>query len=100
MRSIDHTLKPARGKSLPLDVKPNCSSEQLLQATVKKLNDFNQDMEDGPYVLLYPDATETKNIPGMTIPFTIQQYKEAVGKPYQRITPYICTLEDFSNNGL
>ncbi|RXN35813.1 G2 M phase-specific E3 ubiquitin- ligase-like protein [Labeo rohita] len=51
-------------------------------------------MEDGEYVLLYPDGSQIKNIPGTDTPFTIGEYKEAIGKAYQRITLYICTLED------
>ncbi|KAL0973680.1 hypothetical protein UPYG_G00209440 [Umbra pygmaea] len=84
MRRMDRILKPVRGKSLPLEIHPHCTSEQLLTAAVKKLKDFNQDMQDGPYILLYPDSTETKNIPGTDKPFTLHEYKEAIGKGYQR----------------
>lgn len=52
---------------------------------MKKLKDFNKDMEDGEYVLLYPDSSQIKNIPGTDTPFPIGQYKEAIGKAYQRI---------------
>nr|XP_021328571.1 G2/M phase-specific E3 ubiquitin-protein ligase-like isoform X1 [Danio rerio] len=88
-------LKPLRGKRLPLEVETNWTSEQVLIAGKKKVKDFNQDMEDGPYVLLYPDGSEVKNIPGTNTPFKLQLYKEAIGKAYQRITLYICTVEDF-----
>ncbi|KAL7408518.1 hypothetical protein ABVT39_024791 [Epinephelus coioides] len=54
------SLKPVRGKSLPLQIQPLWSSEQLLAAAIKKLKDFNQDIEDAPRVLLYPDAKEDK----------------------------------------
>lgn len=87
-----------RGKNLPLNVDPMWSSEQLLAAAVKKQKDFNQDMEDGEYILLYPDGSQIKNIPGTDTPFTIGQYKEAIGKAYQRITLYICTIEDLSKS--
>lgn len=88
-------LKPQRGKTLPLDVQPNWSSEQLLTAAVKKVKDFNQDMQDERYVLLYPDGAEVKHIPGTNTPFRIQLYKEALGKAYQRVTLFICTVQDF-----
>lgn len=52
-----------RGKNLPLHVDPQWSSEQLLEAAVKKLKDFNKDMEDGEYVLLYPDSSQIKKYP-------------------------------------
>ncbi|XP_067236892.1 uncharacterized protein [Chanodichthys erythropterus] len=50
--------KPMRGKTLPLEVQPSWSSEPLLTAAEKKVKDFNQDMEEGPCVLLYPDGSE------------------------------------------
>ncbi|RXN12008.1 G2 M phase-specific E3 ubiquitin- ligase-like protein [Labeo rohita] len=94
MNKTKNGLRPMRGKNLPLHVDPQWSSEQLLAAALKKQKDFNQDMEDGEYVLLYPDGSQIKNIPGTDTPFTIGEYKEAIGKAYQRITLYICTLED------
>ncbi|XP_034094366.1 uncharacterized protein LOC117561178 isoform X1 [Gymnodraco acuticeps] len=71
---------------------------QLLAAAIKKQKAFNQDLEDGAHVLLYPDARVITNIPGTDTPFTVQMYKEAIGKPYQRITLYICTLEAVENS--
>ncbi|KAL4006074.1 hypothetical protein ACER0C_005787 [Sarotherodon galilaeus] len=90
-------IRPVRGKSLPVDVHSHWSTEQVLSASVKKHKDFNQDMADGPYVLLYPDAREVSTIPGTNTPFTIQKYKDAIGKAYQRITLYICNHDDFLN---
>ncbi|XP_055009244.1 G2/M phase-specific E3 ubiquitin-protein ligase-like isoform X1 [Boleophthalmus pectinirostris] len=98
MRLTGDSLKPVRGKSLPLDIQPHWSSEQLLAAAVKKHMDFNQDMQDVVHVLLYPDGRQVRNIPGTNDPFTVQKYKEAIGKAYQRITLYICTAEDFETS--
>ncbi|XP_057182963.1 uncharacterized protein LOC130549678 [Triplophysa rosa] len=95
MTKTKNGFRPIRGKNLPLQVEPEWSLEQLLPAAIKKLKDFNRDMEDGEYVLLYPDGSQIKNIPGTDTPFTIGQYKEAIGKAYQRITLFICVLEDF-----
>lgn len=88
-------LKPVRGTALPLVVKPELDAEQLLKAAVQKVKDFNQNLQSGPYFLLYPDGRKIINIPGTETPFTVKCYKEAVGKAYQRITVYICTAEDF-----
>ncbi len=98
MRFAGDSLKHVRGKSLPLDIQPHWSSEQLLAAAVKKQIDFNQDMQDVVHVLLYPDGRQVKNIPGTDDPFTVQIYKEAIGKSYQKITLYICTAEDFETS--
>ncbi|KAM4625025.1 uncharacterized protein ACJ7VT_003510 [Polymixia lowei] len=95
MIKAERALKPVRGLCLNLDVETHWSSEQLLAAATKKLKDFHQDMEDAAYVLLYPDGTPIKNIPGTDTAFTIKHYKDAIGKAYQRITLYICTLKNF-----
>lgn len=60
MTKTKNGFRPIRGKILPLQVEPEWSSEQLLLASIKKLKDFNQDMEDGEYVLLYPDGSQIK----------------------------------------
>ncbi|XP_066516189.1 uncharacterized protein [Hoplias malabaricus] len=88
-------LKPVRGKTLLLHVQRYWSSQQLLEAATKKQREVNQDLEDGPYIMLYPDGSEINSIPGTDKSFTIQRYKERVGKAYQRITLYICKLQEF-----
>ncbi|KAI9546156.1 hypothetical protein NQZ68_029391 [Dissostichus eleginoides] len=99
MRMKDGFLRPVRGTLLPLDVEPQWSCQELLAAAIKKQKAFNQVLEDGAHVLLYPDATEITNIPGTDIPFTVEMYKKASGgKPYQQIKLYICTVEDFENS--
>ncbi|KAM9759983.1 G2/M phase-specific E3 ubiquitin-protein ligase-like isoform 3-T3 [Menidia menidia] len=98
MRMQGDSLKTVRGKLLPIEIHPEWASEQVLAAAVKKQKDFNIDLRDCAHVLLYPDAREVKNIPGTDIPFTVQKYKEAIGKPYQRITLYICPVEDFAKS--
>ncbi|XP_058646960.1 uncharacterized protein LOC131549126 [Onychostoma macrolepis] len=60
MKSHDGVLKAMRGKNLPLEVQTNWSSEQVLIAGENKVKDFNQDMEEGSYVLLHPDCSEVK----------------------------------------
>ena len=46
----------------------------------------------GPVALLflYPDRTKAKYLPGGTEPFTLQRYKEELGKSFNRITLYLC----------
>ena len=95
MRLTGDSLKPGRGNSLLLDIQPHWSSEQLLASAVKKRTDFLQDMQDVVHVLLCPDGRQVVNIPGTDDPFTVQKYKEAIGKAYQKITLYICTAENF-----
>lgn len=99
MRLSDNgSLKPVRGKVLPLDIHPHWTKGQVLAAAVKKQTDFHQDMHDGAHVLLYPDGREVITIPGTKEAFDVQKYKEAVGKAYQKITLYICSTEDFETS--
>ncbi|XP_033965725.1 uncharacterized protein [Pseudochaenichthys georgianus] len=98
MRMMDGFLIPVRGRSLPLDVEPQWSCQELLIAAIKKQKALKQVVEDGAHVLLYPDAREIKNIPGTDIPFTVEMYKNASGKAYRRIALYICTVEDLENS--
>ena len=100
MTKAQHTFKQIRRKTLPLDVETDWPSDQLLAAVTKNLRDFNQDMEDGEYVLLYPDGTMVKEIPGTETPFTIERYKEAIGKAYQRITLFVCNIDSYLLKGM
>ncbi|TKS86258.1 hypothetical protein D9C73_020375 [Collichthys lucidus] len=61
----------------------------------EKLKTFHKNLHGGPYVLLYPDGTKITDIPGTDVPFTLKEYKEALGKAYQSITLHICTAKDF-----
>lgn len=92
---LKDVLKPVRGMVLPLAVKPEVNAEQLLKAAEQKMKDFNKNIPSGPYLLLYPDGTKVVHIPGTESPFSLKDYKEAVGKAYQRITLFICTADDF-----
>ncbi|XP_065104077.2 uncharacterized protein [Paramisgurnus dabryanus] len=91
-------LKPLRGKTLPLFTDPQITANDLLRMAEKKFKDFNKDMEEGPYILLYPDLSEVINVPGTQRPFTLKDYKSEIGKPYQRINLFICKKNDFEAN--
>lgn len=94
----DGVLKPVRGMVLPLVVQPGSAAEQLRKAAVQKMKDFNRNVEAGPYLLLYPDGTKVINIPGTETAFSLKLYKDAVGKAWQCLTLYFCTVEDFLTN--
>ena len=97
MKFCDGKLKVVRGATLPLKVYPFFSSEQLLKKGVEKMTKFNQDLMSARkgFTLVYPDQTEVKFLPGSTEEFTLQRYKEELGKAYGRITLYLCTTSDF-----
>ncbi|XP_034052810.1 G2/M phase-specific E3 ubiquitin-protein ligase-like isoform X1 [Gymnodraco acuticeps] len=95
MRLKDGVLKTVRGTVLPLLMRPESDADELQRAAEQKMKTFDRNLHGGPYVLLYPDGTKITTIPGTEVPFTLNEYKEVVGKAYQRITLYICTAEDF-----
>ena len=41
------------------------------------------------YVLCYPDQSIVQFIPGTNIEFTVERYKEEIGKPYSKIDLYL-----------
>ena len=47
------------------------------------------------YCLLYPDKTKAELLPGSEEPFTLQRYKEEIGKPYSKIVSYLCRWAEY-----
>ncbi|XP_028650961.1 uncharacterized protein LOC114646789 [Erpetoichthys calabaricus] len=88
-------LKPVRGKTLPLFTDPLVAAPDLLKLAVQKMRTFNKDMDEGPYILLYPDCSEVVNVPGTERPFVLAEYKKEIGKAYCRISFFICLEKDF-----
>ncbi|XP_078023637.1 uncharacterized protein LOC117251931 isoform X2 [Epinephelus lanceolatus] len=88
-------LKPLRGKTLPLFVDPEVAASDVLKQAVQKMRQFNKDMQEGPYVLLYPDCSEVVHVPGSEKRFKLAEYKKELGKPYSRITFFICLETHF-----
>nr|XP_033943763.1 G2/M phase-specific E3 ubiquitin-protein ligase-like [Pseudochaenichthys georgianus] len=88
-------MKPVRGKTLPLILDPDTDAAGLHGLAVKKMTDFNSDMDQGPYVLIYPDTSEVINIPGTSTPFNLREYKKEIGKTYNRIALFICLESDY-----
>ena len=58
-----------------------------------------RDCGDFECVLLYPDLDLVNNIPGTSDPFTVEGYKEAIGRPYNQVNLYLCKLDDFESKG-
>lgn len=92
-------LKPMRGKTLPLFTDPQVAANDLLKQAVQKMRTFIKGMDEGPYVLLYPNCSEVVHVPGTERPFKLAEYKKGIGKAYCRISLYIC-LERHFRQGL
>ena len=92
--SPDVTI-PIRGKTLPLKVKKDSSySEVFAEALVKReAHDKAFDTKTS-WKLVYPDGQLALTLPGQPEDeFTLRKYKEDLGKPFNRITLYLCPEE-------
>ena len=96
MHLCGDTLKPVRGKTLPVRTVTTINKVQLLEKSFDK--HAAHDRSFSPYqghTLTYPDGTEIFTIPGKpNESFTLEKYKEEVGKPYNRITLYLALRSD------
>ena len=46
------------------------------------------------WIPLYPDLDVVLCIPGTKECFSVQRYKESIGKPYNRVNLYLCRQSD------
>ena len=91
-------FKPVRGKSLPLKVKKHVSAKAILDEALKKRSSYDRTFRnDKTYKLCFPDGSEVSTLPGTKEPFTLEKYKEDLGKTYTRITLFLYPLEDASD---
>lgn len=89
------TFKPCRGKNLPLKVTRAASTKLLLEEALKKRVAYDRSFRnDLQYKLCYPDGTEVVYLPGSNEPFTLEKYKDDLGRNYSRITLFLCPLQD------
>ena len=84
------------GKTLPVQTLPTINKVKLLEKSIDKhaAHDRSFAAYRG-YTLTYPDGTEVHTIPGKpNESFTLERYKNEVGKPYNRITLYLALRSD------
>ena len=97
------TLKPVRGSLLAVSIPVSSNSNDVRARAVEKLSRFNQTISScaSMYYLLYPDFTRAEKLPGTEEDFLLCRYKQELGKPYERITLYLCKSVDYlSNQGI
>lgn len=89
-------MKPRKGRTLPLTVDSDIDANALLSQAVTKhskhFKTFNCDMK---YHLLYPDNTIVRYLRSSQDMFTLEKYKEELGKPYSKIYLHLCSVECF-----
>ena len=71
------------------------SAEVLLKAAKDKhsrhYKQFDQHLD---YILLYPDKTIVQSLPGSSVPYTLNKYKEELGKPFSKLYFWLCRTSD------
>ena len=96
LMEYDHeTSDPRRvfGKTFAVKVTPDMSYDQVLEKSLIKWENCDRTFSrDRGYVLVYPDGKLARTIPGSTEEFIMGKYKEELGKPYSRITMYLCPV--------
>jgi len=92
-------FKVVRGKSLPLKVNKHASAKTVLDEALKKRSSYDRTFRnDKTYKLCFPDGSQVATLPGTKEAFTLEKYREDLGKTYARITLYLCPLEDGSDS--
>ena len=95
---VDKTgnFKKCRGKTLPIKVLPSADKKSILIKAVKKHANHDKTIHEGlEYVLLYPDGNEVVKLPGTDDEFSLKEYREDLGRTYNRVTLFIATRSDF-----
>ena len=75
-----------RGSRLAIKIAKKLSAKEFAGVAVKKHADHDQFFcGSDEYVLCYPDQSIVQFILGTNIEFTVERYKEEIGKPYSKI---------------
>ena len=94
----NESLKRKHGKRMALKVNKDDPPAVLLQKAIKKWKAYFSNCYDNneDYILLLEDYKEAMFLPGSNMEFfTLERYREELGKDYKRITLFLCTLTDF-----
>ena len=68
---------------------------EVAHATVRKHADHDHYFcGSDDYVLCYPDQKIVQFIPGSNKEFTVELYKEEIGKPYSKIDLFLCNVSN------
>ena len=95
----DGVIKVRRGKIQITTVSSSANKEEITQKAVMKHASFDQSFDESlKYVLLYPDFREVIHIPGTKDMFTLDAYKNALGKEFKRLTFYLIPLDEYKSD--
>lgn len=92
------SLKRTHGKRMALKVNKDDSPAVLLQKTIEKWKAYFSNCYDNneDCILLLEDYKDAMFLPGSNMEFfTLERYREELGKDYKHITLFLRTLTDF-----
>ena len=84
-----------RGSRLATKVLKSFGPTKVAHAAVRKHADHDQFFcGSDDYVLCYPDQKIVQFIPGSNKEFTVELYKEEIGKPYSKVDLFLCNVSN------
>jgi len=87
-----------RGSKLGVKVLKSHGAPEVLRAGVQKHAAHDQFFcAADEYLLIYPDQKVVDFVPGSNVPFTVERYKDELGKPYAKLDLYICCVSSFED---
>ena len=100
MDSTGKQLKIKRRSLLPIEVKKSDGHAVVKNAAIAKQFAHNEQLRESEqceWLLLYPDFDLVQTLPGKQEPFSIEKYKESIGRPYSRFNLYLCRMSDYES---
>ena len=95
----DNELSLVKGSKLPVQVRKGFDAYQVLKSAVKKHEDYEQHFCDiESYCLMYSDMNIVDVVPGTQHKFTVQKYKDELGRPYSKMDLHLCKVVNVERN--
>lgn len=89
-------LKKVKGRTIPILLDTDSDDSSLLSIVVEKHTRYFKQFDNSlTYVVLYKDMSLVNFLPGSSVKFTVQKYKEDLLKPYSKIYFWLCEKDEF-----
>ncbi|RUA04597.1 MAG: hypothetical protein DSY43_06010 [Gammaproteobacteria bacterium] len=97
-----YELRKQRGKNLMVNIKKAATKEDILKMSIDKHSAHSSDLINArlKYTLLYDDGSEVEKLKESSDDFVLYKYKGECGKPYHRITLFLCEAVDLAKSSL
>jgi len=96
MHNLNGQLRKVRGSAVMLTVHPDITADELLPLAIDKHCACNWHLpRSASYKLMYPDGQVVNTVPGTSELFTLEKYKQFLGKAYLKVVLYICEEDDY-----